>query len=156
MNGYCAKHGRPILTTAGRCELCIIAADIPTTTELNSAARKGETGMNHQDELDRIVELEQELAQTKEQLAAKEARIIELRDSLYAMSHYPEAYSSLAEIALNILSRPDEMSALGKHEAKVLEEAATEFDKTSYLGDCGGFNFANALRRMAKERRRKC
>ena len=104
---------------------------------------------------DRIEHLQSELAQAKEQLAAREAKL----EVLYKFSADDVLYNNkvYGEVLREILAA-DEHSTLREHEAKVLEEAASHFDGGVWnLIDGGEFisreNLVKQLRRMAQERR---
>ena len=104
---------------------------------------------------DRIEHLQSELAQAKEQLAAREAKL----EVLYKFSADDLLYNNkvYGEVLREILAA-DQHSILREHEAKVLEEAASHFDGGVWnLIDGGEFisreNLVKQLRRMAQERR---
>ena len=117
---------------------------------------------------DRIEHLQSELAQAKEQLAAREAKLEVLYkfsadDVLYNFDNpspncwYKHTNKVYGEVLREILAA-DEHSTLREHEAKVLEEAASHFDGGVWnLIDGGEFisreNPVKQLRRMAQERR---
>ena len=104
---------------------------------------------------DRIEHLQSELAQAKEQLAAREAKL----EVLYKFSADDLLYNNkvYGEVLREILAAA-EHSTLREHEAKVLEEAVSHFDGCVWnLIDGGEFisreNLVKQLRRMAQERR---
>jgi len=117
--------------------------------------------------LARVQDLERELAQAKEQLAAREAKLLKVASALgelcrlkaykddHGKTELYEVEQPIAWAAANqVLSdNAGELDCLREHEAKVLEEAAGELSKP--MGRYQGFESAAAddLRRMAQERR---
>ena len=103
---------------------------------------------------------ERELAQAKEQLAAREVRIsqfrelLDLADSSHGNGY--EVWKAWHDQVKISLSDVDDLSALREHEAKVLEEAADKYASRYADPKLGELDEAVLfLRRMAKERRNK-
>ena len=90
-------------------------------------------------------QLERELAQAKEQLAAREARISEILSNLHQYKDDP-----FIEAAVRFTQ--DDLLILREHEAKVLEEAAEITQALTRTGNAG--EIEETLRRLAVERRR--